>query len=66
MKFQNCCGRVCVVLDVLVLKPIFGTGTTHILSGHTKFLKCCERICLVLDTLVLITIFCNNTTHIPN
>ena len=30
MKFLKCCGRICVVLDMLVLIPIFGTSTTHI------------------------------------
>ena len=23
MKFLKCCGRICVVLDMLVLKPIY-------------------------------------------
>ena len=35
MKFLICCGRICVVLDMLVLIPIFGTSTTHIPSGQT-------------------------------
>ena len=35
MKFLKCLGRICVVLDMLVLIPIFGTSTTHIPSGHT-------------------------------
>ena len=35
MKFLKCCGRICVMLDKLVLIPIFGTSTTHIPSGHT-------------------------------
>ena len=35
MKILKCCGRICVVLDMLVLIPIFGTRTTHIPSGHT-------------------------------
>ena len=35
MKFLKCCGRICVVLDMLVLIPIFGTSTTHIPRGHT-------------------------------
>ena len=35
MTFLKCCGRICVVLDMLVLIPIFGTSTTHIPSGHT-------------------------------
>ena len=30
MKFLKICGRICVVLDILVLIPIFGTSTTHI------------------------------------
>ena len=30
MTFLKCCGRICVVLDMLVLIPIFGTSTTHI------------------------------------
>ena len=30
MKILKCCGRICVVLDMLVLIPIFGTSTTHI------------------------------------
>ena len=29
MKFLKCCGRICVVLDMLVLIKIFGTSTTH-------------------------------------
>ena len=32
MKFLKCCGRICVVLDMLVLIPIFGTSTTRIPS----------------------------------
>ena len=35
MKFLKCCGRICVVLDMLVLIPIFGTSPTHIAGGHT-------------------------------
>ena len=35
MKILKCCGRICVVLDMLVLIPIFGTSTPHIPSGHT-------------------------------
>ena len=66
MTFLKCCGRICVVLDMLVLIPIFGTSTTYISSGHTKFLKCCGRICVVLDMLVLIPIFGTSTTHIPS
>ena len=65
MKFLNYCGRICVVLDILVLIPILGTNTTHIPSGHIKFLKCCGRICVALDMLVLIPIFGTSTTHIP-
>ena len=34
MKFLNCCRRICVVFDMVVLRPIFGTSTTHIPSGH--------------------------------
>ena len=30
----KCCGRTCVVLDTLVLIPIFDTSTTHIPSIH--------------------------------
>ena len=30
MKFLKCCGRICLVLDMLVLIPIFGTNTTRI------------------------------------
>ena len=30
MKFLNYCGRICVVLDMLVQIQIFGTSTTHI------------------------------------
>ena len=30
MKFLNYCGRIRVVLDMLVLIPIFDTSTTHI------------------------------------
>ena len=36
MKFLTCYGRICVVLDMVVLRPIFGTSTTHISSGHTR------------------------------
>ena len=35
MKFLNYCGRICVMLDMLVLIPILGTSTTHIPRGHT-------------------------------
>ena len=66
MKFLKCCGRICVVLNMLVLLPIFGTSTTHIPSGHMKFLKCCGHICIVLDMVVLIPIFGTSTTHIPS
>ena len=54
------------MLDMLVLKTIFGTKTTYIPSGHTRFLKYCGRICVVLDMLVLIPIFGTSTTHIPS
>ena len=30
MKFLKYCGRICVVLDMVVLRLIFGTSTTHI------------------------------------
>ena len=30
MKFLICCERICAVLDMLVLIPIFGTSTTQI------------------------------------
>ena len=30
IKFLKCCGRICVMLDMVVLMPIFGTSTTHI------------------------------------
>ena len=30
MKFLKCCGQICVMLDTLVLIPIFGTSTTRI------------------------------------
>ena len=36
MKLLKRCGYVCVVLDVVALKPIFGTSTTYIPSGHTS------------------------------
>ena len=35
MKFGKCCGRICIVLDMLVLIPIFGTSTTYIFSVDT-------------------------------
>ena len=35
MKFLKCCGHICVALDMVVLRPMFGTSTTHIPSGHT-------------------------------
>ena len=67
MKFLNNCGRICVMLDMLVLIPILGTSTKHIASGHNMtFLKCCGRICVVLDMLVLIPTFGTSTTHIPS
>ena len=34
MKFLKCCGHICVVLNMVVLKPIFGNSTTHIPSTH--------------------------------
>ena len=66
MRFVKSCGRICVVLDMVVLRPIFGTSTAHIVSGyiHMKFLKCCGRNCVLLDMLVLIQIFGTSTTHI--
>ena len=30
MKFMKYCGHICVLLDVVVLRLIFGTSTTHI------------------------------------
>ena len=67
MKFLKCCGRICVVLDMLVLIPIFGTSTTHIPSGlHMKILNYCGRIYVMLDMLVLIPIFGTSNTHIPS
>ena len=36
MKFLKCCGRICVVLDMLVLIPIFGTNTTLIPSHEVS------------------------------
>ena len=35
IKFLKFCGRICAVLDMLVLMLIFGTSTTHIPNGHT-------------------------------
>ena len=68
MRFLKCCGHICVVLDMVVLTPIFGTSTTHIVSGciHMKFLKCCGHICVMLDMVVLTPIFGTSTTHIPS
>ena len=68
MKFLKCCGRICVVLDTLVLIPIFGTSTTHVHSQWTniKFPKYSGRICVVLDMLVLRLIFGTSTTYIPS
>ena len=34
MKFLKCCGGICLVLDTLVLIPIFGTSTTYIVSRY--------------------------------
>ena len=65
IKIVQCCGRISVVLDMLVLIPIYGTSTTHIPSGqYMKFLKYCGRICVVLDMLVLIPMIGTSTTHI--
>ena len=36
MKFLKCCGRICVALDMLVLKPIFGANTTRIPSHEVS------------------------------
>ena len=36
MKFLKCCGRICVVLDMLVLIPIFGNNTTRIPSHEVS------------------------------
>ena len=67
MKFVKICGRICVVLDMLVLIPIFGTSHhAHSQWTHMKFLKFSLRICVVLDMLVLIPIFGTSTTHIPS
>ena len=30
MKFLKCCGRICVLLDMVVLRLIFGRSTPHI------------------------------------
>ena len=30
MKFLKYCGRIFVVLDMVIIRPIFGTSTTHI------------------------------------
>ena len=30
MKFLKYCGRICVLLDIVVLRLIFGTSTAHI------------------------------------
>ena len=35
MKLMKCCGDIRVVLDMVVLRLIFGTSTTRIPSGHT-------------------------------
>ena len=35
MKFLKCCGRFCVLLDMLVLIQIFSIITMHIPSGST-------------------------------
>ena len=67
MKFLKCCGRICVVLDMLVLIPIFGTNpNAYSQWTHMKFLNYCRRICVVLDMLVLIPIFGTSSTHIPS
>ena len=51
-----------------MLRPIFGTSTTHIPSTwtHMKFLKCCGRICVVFNMVVLRPIFGASTTHLPS
>ena len=50
MKFMKCCGRICVVLDMLVLIPIFGTNKTHNSSGHTlSFISTWAYVCSVGD-----------------
>ena len=35
MNFLKICERIGVVLNMLVLIPLFGTNTTQIASGHT-------------------------------
>ena len=42
MKFLKCCGHICVVFNILVLRPIFGISTTHIPSGST--LRFCSAV----------------------
>ena len=36
IKFLNCCGCTCVVLDMVVLRPKFRTSTMHIPSAHDE------------------------------
>ena len=46
MKFLKYCGRICVLLDMVVLRLIFGTGTTHI-PTHEVFEVLWAYLCSV-------------------
>ena len=49
MKFLKCCTHICVVLNMVVLRPIFGTNTMSIpVDTHEVSEVLWEYLCSVI------------------
>ena len=51
MKFFNCCGRINIVLDMLLLNPLFGTDNIVTIADMKIFTSGC--VPLVAGSLVV-------------
>ena len=66
MKFLKCCGRISVVLDMVVLRPILLlVPCTFPLGTHEDSEVLWAYFCSI-EMLVLIQIFGTSTTHFPS
>ena len=52
MKFLMCCGRICVVLDMVMLRPMFGVEThevSEVLWAYLFSVKyCCAKALAII------------------
>ena len=66
MKFVKCCGRMCVVLDMLVLIPIYALAPrTFPVDTHEVSEVLWAYLCSV-GYAGANTNICTSTTHIPS